>query len=167
MLFRSGAGFIGTAIKELGEERAREYLKKLALQKPAPIGAAARVVIDQVIAGEYAIALQSFPENAIFSASKGAPVKWIPMKPTMTGIVSTVGVLANSPNPNAAKLLVEYMLEEEGQKLYRDTFYIPAHPKVPPLEAELTPGKNKVTHLTPTEVEAAMPKWMAIFKELF
>lgn len=163
----AGAGFIGTAIKELGEERAREYLKKLALQRPAPIGAAARVVIDQVIAGEYAIALQSFPENAIFSASKGAPVKWIPMKPTMTGIVSTVGVLANSPNPNAAKLLVEYMLEEEGQKLYRDTFYIPAHPKVPPLEAELTPGKNKVTHLTPTEVEAAMPKWMAIFKELF
>ena len=47
-------------------------------------------------------------------------------------------------------------MEEEGQKIYRDTFYIPAHPKVPPLEAELTPGKNKVTHLTPTEVEDRM-----------
>jgi ABC-type Fe3+ transport system substrate-binding protein len=163
----AGPGFVGTVLKEMGQQRGLDYLKRLAPQKITSVNAASRVVIDQVIAGEYAIALQSFPENAIFSAKKGAPVQWIAMAPVMTGIVSTAGIIAGSPHPNAAKLLYEFMIDEEGQSIYRDTFYIPAHPKVAPLEAELTPGKHKVAHLTPTETAEAMPRWLDIYKELF
>ncbi len=163
----AGPGFVGTAIKALGQDKAMEFLKRLAPQKISNVNAASRVVIDQVIAGEYAIALQSFPENAIFSAKSGAPVQWIPMAPAMTGIVSTAGVTAGAPHPNAGKLLFDFMCDEEGQKIYRDAFYIPAHPKIPPLEAELTPGKHRVVHLTPTETSEAMPKWFDIYKELF
>jgi iron(III) transport system substrate-binding protein len=162
-----GAGFVGTALKELGEERARAYFKRLAAQNVVGVNGAARVVIDQVIAGEYAITLQSFPENAIFSARKGAPVQWIPMAPAMTGIVSTAGVIAGAPHPNAGKLLFDFLCGEEGQAIYRDTFYIPAHPKIPPLEAELTPGRHKVIHITPAETNDAMPRWFAIYNEYF
>lgn len=163
----AGPGFVGTAIKALGREPAMDLLKKLATQNISNLNAASRVVIDQVIAGEYAIALQSFPENAIFSAKAGAPVQWIPMAPAMTGIVSTAGVTAGAPHPNAGKLLLDFMCDEEGQKIYRDAFYIPAHPKVAPLEAELTPGKHRVVHLTPVETSQAMPQWFDIYKELF
>ena len=163
----AGAGFVGMAIKELGEEKAMAYLRRLATQNIANINGAARVVIDQVIAGEYAITLQSFPENAMFSAKKGAPVAWIPMKPAMTGIVSTIGLTAGAPHPNAGKLLFDFMCDEEGQRIYRDTFYIPAHPRVPPLEAELTPGRHRIVHLTPSETNDAMPKWFDIYKQLF
>ena len=163
----AGPGFVGTAFKALGEEKGMEFLKKLATQKVANVNAASRVVADQVIAGEYAIALQSFPENAIFSAKSGAPVAWIPMAPAMTGIVSTIGVTAGAPHPNAGKLLFDFLCDVDGQTIYRDSFYIPAHPKVAPLEAELTPGKHRVVHLTPTEVNDAMPRWFDIYKEMF
>jgi len=163
----AGAGFVGTAIKELGEEKAMAFLRKLATQNIANINGAARVVIDQVIAGEYAITLQSFPENAMFSAKKGAPIAWIPMKPAMTGIVSTIGVTAGAPHPNAGKLLFDFMCDVEGQQIYRDTFYIPANPHVAPLEAELTPGRHKIVHLTPLETYDSMPKWFEIYKDLF
>jgi ABC-type Fe3+ transport system substrate-binding protein len=163
----AGAGFVGTVLKQWGPEKGRDFLKKFSGQKVASVGAAARVVIDQVIAGEYAIAMQIFPEHAIVSAQRGAPIRWIPMKPAMTGIVSTTGVLAKSPHPNAGKLLLDYLCDEEGQALYRDAFYIPAHPKVPPVEAELTPGKHRAIYQTPTEANDAMPGWFAIYKELF
>ena len=163
----AGAGFVGTVLKEQGDQKGRDFLKKLSAQKIASLGAAARVVIDQVIAGEYAISLQIFPEHAIVSASRGAPVKWIPMKPAMTGIVSTAGVTAGAPHPNAGKLLLDYMCDVDGQTFFRDAFYIPAHPKVPPVEAELTPGRHRAVFLTPAEANDAMPKWFDIYKELF
>ncbi len=163
----AGAGFVGTALKALGDDKGRDYLKRLSTQRIAGINAASRQVIDQVIAGEYALAMQSFPENAIFSAKRGAPVNWIAMAPAMTGIISTVGVTAGAPHPNAGKLLFDFMCGEEGQIIYRDTFYIPAHPRVAPLEAELTPGKHRVLHISPAEVNESMPKWYEIFKDLF
>ena len=163
----AGPGFVGTVLKEWGEEKGMAFLKRLAGQNVAGVNAASRVVANQIIAGEYAIALQSFPENAIFSASRGAPIQWIAMKPAMTAIVSTIGLIANSPNPNAGKLLVEFLCGEEGQRIYRDTHYIPAHPKVPPLEAELTPGKHRLVNLTPSEANDAMPRWAEIYKQLF
>ena len=54
---------------------------------------AAREVLDQVIAGEYPIALQIFNHHAVISAKKGAPVDWIKMEPA-TGTL--VGDLAST-----------------------------------------------------------------------
>ena len=56
----AGPGFIGIVLKDLGEQKGMDYLRKLAQQKIAGVGASARVVIDQTIAGEYGVALQIF-----------------------------------------------------------------------------------------------------------
>ncbi len=102
----AGAGFVGIVLKQLGNEKGRAYLGKLARQKIAAIDAAARVVVDQLIAGEYALGLQIFPEHADESAAKGAPVKWIAMEPGMSAIVSTTGIVKSPPHPNAARLFL-------------------------------------------------------------
>ena len=163
----AGAGFVGIVLKQLGNEKARAYLAKLARQKIAAIDAAARVVIDQVIAGEYKLGLQIFPEHADESAAKGAPVKWIAMAPGMSAIVSTAGIVKSSPHPNAARLFLAYMISEQGQKIFRDAFYNPANPKVAPLDADLAPSRNSLIFLTPAEVVDAMPQWMKIYNEFF
>jgi ABC-type Fe3+ transport system substrate-binding protein len=163
----AGAGFVGIVLKQLGNEKGRAYLAKLARQKIAAIDAAARVVVDQLIAGEYAIALQIFPEHADESAAKGAPVKWIAMAPGMSAIVSTTGMVKSSPHPDAARLFLDYMISEEGQKIFRDAFYNPANPKVSPLDAALAPDRNAMIFLTPAEVVDAMPQWMKVYNEFF
>lgn len=163
----AAAGFIGTALKALGEDKGMDYLRKLSGQRIASVGASARVVIDQAIAGEYAISLQIFPEHAAGGADKGAPIRWIPMLPAMSANVSTTGVTKGAPHPNAAKLLLEYLISEEGQAIYRRAQYSPSHPKVPSIDPELRPGAHPVVFLTPREALEALPAWTKVFKELY
>src|SRR6266850_2156144 len=125
-------GFVGTVLAEMGEEKGRAYLRELAKQNIAPLPGAAREVLDQVIAGEYAVALQIFNHHAVISAKKGAPVDWIKMEPA-TGNLSVISVHKNAPHPNAAKLLVDFIISKEGQEVFREADYISAHPQVPAL----------------------------------
>jgi ABC-type Fe3+ transport system substrate-binding protein len=161
-------GFVGNVLTEMGEEKGRAYLRELAKQNVAPLPGAAREVLDQVIAGEYAIALQIFNHHAVISAKKGAPVDWIKMEPA-TGTLSVVSVHKNAPHPNAAKLLVDFIISKEGQEVFRAADYITAHPDVPALEPTLKPaeGKFRVHFFTPEQTEDNMPKWKQVSDEIF
>src|SRR5207237_2868834 len=126
-------GFVGTVLTEMGEEKGRAYLRELAKQNIAPLPGAAREVLDQVIAGEYWIALQIFNHHAVISAKKGAPVDWIKMEPA-TGTLNVVSIHKGAPHPNAAKLLVDFIISKEGQEVFRDADYLTAHPQVAALD---------------------------------
>ena len=66
-----GPGFIGTVLTEMGTESGMLYLRELSKQRIANIGSAAREVLDQVIAGEYLLALQIFNHHTVISAQEG------------------------------------------------------------------------------------------------
>jgi ABC-type Fe3+ transport system substrate-binding protein len=163
----AGPGFVGVASKELGAARADSFLQKLAAQRITEIGASARMVIDQVITGEFAIGLQIFPEHAIEGAARGAPIAWIPMRPAMSAIVSTTGIVAHSPHPNAAKVLLDFLVSPEGQTLYRDAFYIPANPKILPKDPAFRRGSYEAVFLTPAEAAYDMETWVHTYNRLF
>jgi ABC-type Fe3+ transport system substrate-binding protein len=165
----SGApGFVGTVLKAMGEQKGMDYLKKLSGQKIVNRNVSAREVLDQVIAGESAIALQIFNHHAVISAQQGAPVDWIPMEPT-TMTLQLASMTKGGPHPNAAKLFLGYMISEEGQKIFRAADYLPALPSVPATEPKLKPegGGFEALVLTPDEIDELQPKWTEIFKELF
>ena len=163
-----GVGFIGTVLAEMGEQNGMAYLRAFSKQKVANVAAAAREVLDQVIAGEYAIALQIFNHHAVISAKKGAPVDWIKMEPA-TGSLSVISIHKNAPHPNAAKLLVDFIISQEGQQVYRDADYITADPAVPALDPTLKPedGHFRVHFFPPEGIEDNLPKWKRIFDDLF
>jgi len=163
-----GAAFIGTVLTELGNEQGMAYLRELAKQRIANIGSAAREVLDQVIAGEYPLALQIFNHHTVVSAKKGAPVDWIKMEP-VTGTLSVISVHSNAPHPNAAKLLADFIVSPEGQHIFRAAEYLPADPAVPPLTPTLTPeeGKFRTRFFTPEQTEDGMVAWKKIYDELF
>src|SRR5215471_4062876 len=164
----AGPGFIGTVLSDMGDQKGMAYLRQLAQQRIANIGSAAREVLDQVIAGEYAIALQIFNHHTVISAKKGAPVDWIKMEPA-TGTLSVVAVHRNAPHPNAAKLLVDFIISNEGQQVFRENYYIPASPGVPALEPTLKPqeGKFRVRYFSPEQTEDNMPQWKKTSDEFF
>ena len=164
----AGPGFVGLVLKELGEEKGLAYLRRLAEQNLAASPVAARQILDQVIAGEYAIGLQTFNHHAVISAAKGAPVRWLPMSPVMINL-STASVAAQAPHPNAAKLLLDFLVSEEGQQIFRNEDYLPANPKVAPKDPSLIPDGKALRGIffTPEEVEEQMPRWDRLFKEIF
>jgi iron(III) transport system substrate-binding protein len=144
------------------------YLRELAKQRIANIGSAAREVLDQVIAGEYSLALQIFNHHTVISAKKGAPVDWIRMEP-VTGTLSVISVHKNAPHPNAAKLLADFIISPEGQHIFRAAEYLPADPTVAPLTPTLTPqgGKFRTRFFTPEQTEDGMIAWKKVYDELF
>lgn len=163
-----GPGFIGTVLTEMGTESGMHYLRELSKQRIANIGSAAREVLDQVIAGEYLLALQIFNHHTVISAKKGAPVDWIKMEP-VTGTLSVISVHKNAPHPNAAKLLVDFITSPEGQNIFRDAEYLPADPAVPALTPSLKPdeGRFRTHFFTPEQTEDNIVAWKKVYDDLF
>lgn len=164
-----GPGFVGVVLAALGEEKGMEYLRKLAKQNVVNLSVSARQVLDRVIAGEYPIALEIFNHHTIISAKKGAPIKWIPMKPAVMGNLSTTGIAKAAPHPNAAKLLFDFLISEEGQKIFQKAGYLPMLPSMPAQTPELKPeqGGFKAIFFTPEQIGENLPKWTEIFSSLF
>ena len=163
-----GPGFIGNVLTGMGEERGMAYLRKLAAQSIKRVNASARAILDQVIAGEYPMALQIFNHHAAISAQKGAPVDWLRLSPA-TVTPGLVGLPKNAPHPNAGLLFVEFMTSREGQEIFQNANYLPARPDVPPLTPELIPenGGFGATVITPALTAKSMNHWDRVFAELF
>jgi iron(III) transport system substrate-binding protein len=152
----------------LGEEPGKAYLRKLAGQDIIQLGGSARSAVDQSIAGEYPVVLQIFNHQPVISARRGAPIDWIPMSPAMA-VLSVAGVTKDAPHPNAGKLLVDFFVSDEGQKIFRDADYIPIAPDVPPREGGLRPDGNSFRGIffSPEQSDASMPHWLDVYNEIF
>jgi ABC-type Fe3+ transport system substrate-binding protein len=160
--------FIGTVLRRLGEEKGMAYLRALAKQQIVRIDATSRAVLDQVITGEYAIALDIFNHHAVLSAAKGAPVAWLKLEP-IAAPLGVASVLDHAPHPNAGRLLLEFLTSEEGQRIFAASDYLPALPSVPAKVASLKPDAGRFTadFLPPEVLAQNSERWIGIFKELF
>ena len=165
----SGApGFVGNILLSMGEERGMDYLRRLAGQRIRMVNASARAVLDQVIGGEYPMALQIFNHHAAISKQKGAPVDWLRLSPTTVN-PGLVGLPKNSPHPNAGLLFVEFMTSQEGQQIFQKANYLPARPDVPPTMADLIPEKGgfSPTVITPAITAKYQERWDKLVEQIF
>lgn len=161
-------GFIGNILITMGRDNGTDYLKKLAAQRLVNVPASQRVVLDQVIAGQFPLALATLNYHSVISAAQGAPVAWLKIEP----IVQThnpLGLVRGAPHPNAGKLLIEFLLSEEGQNVIRAADYIPSHPAVPAKNPNLRPAEGgfRVTVITPEMTAKNLAEWTGIYNELF
>ncbi|MEA2903707.1 MAG: iron(III) transport system substrate-binding protein [Alphaproteobacteria bacterium] len=163
-----GPGFIGNVLTSMGEERGMAYLRRLAGQRIKMVNGSARAILDQVIAGEYPMALQIFNHHAAISKEKGAPVDWLRLSPA-TVTPGLVALTKNAPHPNAGLLFVEFMASKEGQQIFQKANYLPARPDVPPLTPDLIPenGGFAATVVTPATTAKSMAHWDKVFEQLF
>jgi iron(III) transport system substrate-binding protein len=161
-------GFTGNILISMGQERGMDYLKALAQQKVVNIEASSRAILDQVIAGEYPIGLMMFNHHTVISALKGAPSDWLKMEPVPVAL-DAAGILKDAPHPNAARLLIEFLTSENGQKVLQKANYLPALPSVPAMKPGLRPedGGFKATFFRPDEVYDRVPGWIKTVNELF
>ena len=162
------AGFIGAVLTEMGQDRGMDYLRKLAQQRIINVPASQRVVLDQLIGGQYPLALMTFNHHSVISGEQGAPVRWLAFSPGVE-LPNPAGLIRGAPHPNAARLLLEYVLSDEGQEVMRKANYIPASPDVDAADPKLLPGKGgfKVLTVTPAVTAAKLEGWVSIYNELF
>jgi ABC-type Fe3+ transport system substrate-binding protein len=161
-------GFIANILATRGEQAGMEYLRRLARQRIISVSISDRALLDQVVAGEYTMAIAMTNHNIEISRKQGAPVAWIPLEPALM-TSEQIGLTTLSPHPNAGLLFVEYALSREGQTVFQKAGYIPSHPAIPPLDPKLVPatGGFKANVFTPQTVEQNLKRWDDIADQLF
>jgi len=106
-----------------GEEKALAYMRNFS--KQAPILHNGYTKISQLLAaGEFPIVAFMQVTKLDKIRERGGPVDWIPLDPSLA-TVSSVAVSKHAPHPNAARLLLDFYLSEEGQKALREIDKIP------------------------------------------
>ena len=161
-------GFIFNALATKGPNNGMDYLRRFAAQEPVAIASSPRAVLDQVVSGEHLLGVMMYNHHAAISAALGAPVAWVKMEP-LVGLFSIMGITKDAPHPNAARLFEAWVLSPEGQAVFADNDYLPADPDVPARIPELKPeaGHFSVNYITPQMTRDDLPKWIAIYHEVF
>jgi iron(III) transport system substrate-binding protein len=132
---------LGGLITAWGKDKAMAYFKKLAAQEPSVMrGDSNRVQL--AAAGEFPLII-SFAPIIQRAASEGAPMDWVPLEPVSVQM-NPLLLGAHSAHPNAAKLFIDFVLSEEGQKQLVGLSRIPVREDVKPEPARLFDGYKRV-----------------------
>jgi ABC-type Fe3+ transport system substrate-binding protein len=160
--------FIGNILQSMGPDKGMQYLQQLAGQQIHNLDSSGRAVLDQVVSGQFPIALQIFNDQAAYSASKGAPVAWQPLDPVYPQL-SRISLAKYAPHPGAAMLFLDFIFSEEGQQIIRAGGGIPARPDVDAALPSLKPGPQtfSANYVNPDVAFKESTRWNDTYKSLF
>lgn len=138
-----------------------EFIEQLAAQKPKiypsslPMGEA--LISGEVAAGSFVQVQDDFKADGAPVDSGFAPKVW--------GAIFQTSVLSNSPNPNAAQLLSNFILTPEGQELIA----FRASSSLPNIEGTTSVTTDEVQRQDPSRLDADsvaayQERWSALFQ---
>jgi iron(III) transport system substrate-binding protein len=155
--------WLAMILKMMGEKKGLEYIEKLSNQD-IKFRAGHTLNAQMVVAGEVHVGINLFNYTVEQMKSQGAPIEWVPFDPVIPELYP-ISISANPPHPNAAKLLYDYILSKECQKILASTFRIPGRTDVNAIVPELKKGLN----IMPTDLSIARDyeKYVKLFHQVF
>ena len=128
-----------------GEQKGRKLVQDIVATLDPVVTEGHLALARSVAAGEYWVALNNYTNLTINVKMSGAPTDYWAMDPVAL-IFGSVGVAANAPNPNAARLLANFALSREGQTQLTKRGRLPTRKDTPsnPPDATETLLKQKV-----------------------
>ncbi|MBI4527849.1 MAG: extracellular solute-binding protein [Deltaproteobacteria bacterium] len=150
--------------KKWSEEKAQAFLKRLAKQD-VQFYAGHTLLAQLVAAGELPLAWV-FAHRAESMKSKGAPIEWVSNMDPIIVTLGPIGLGARPQHPNAAKLLIDYVLSREGQQLIQSFDRIPSRSDIKPRTAKLNRKQLPLLPLDP-EVGGEIKTHMNRFRSFF
>lgn len=114
----------------LGQQKAVDYFKKLARQDLIMINGHSKQAV-LLTAGEFPLIVYSDIARTEELKRKAAPVEWVRAEPHITVLV-TASITREAKHPAAARLFMNYLASDEGQKAVLSMDKPPALPKFQP-----------------------------------
>ena len=149
-----------------GEERGRKLVQDI-VTTLAPVVTEGHLALARAVgSGEYWVALNNYTNLTVNVKLAGAPTDYWALDPVAL-IFGSIGVAANAPNPNAARLLANYALSREAQAQLTKRGRIPTRLDTPsnPPEVNETLLKQKI--ITAVLSAAEQKRWQAEFQKIF
>ncbi|MGE5216320.1 MAG: ABC transporter substrate-binding protein [Chloroflexota bacterium] len=154
----------GTLVDYWGREKAGKFIKALAAQRPT-LRRGHSLLAQLLAAGEFPLALV-FPFEIEQLKRRGAPVDWSTSSDPIVTSINVVALSTKAPHPNAAKLLINYILSEEGQTIIKNVSRVPIRPGVKPNIAKLDQSTLKI-HYVPADMFKKISEYEKEFRDLF
>ena len=114
----------------MGQAKGIEYFKRLARQDPILVNGHSKQAV-LLTAGEFPIIIYSDIARTEELKRKGAPIEWVRAEPHITVLVSAA-ITREARHPAAARLFMNYLAADEGQKEVTAMDKPPALPKFQP-----------------------------------
>jgi len=146
----------------LGKQKALAYLQRLASQEPV-LGRGNNARIELLGAGEFPLAI-AYTHTAEAVRKKGGPIDWTNLEPVVVK-VDCVMLGARAPNSNTAKLFVDFLLSEEGQKIMQAQRRPILRTGVDPIPPHLSKGYQRLV-LQP-EHAVNIQEDVQLYKQIF
>ncbi len=102
-----------SAVKE--DALGQDFMRKLATQDMLLLRRAYREIVDHVAKGSKHLCPAGPTVSAVEAVRAGAPMKLVVPKEGTGSIGNGINLLKNAPHPNAAAVLLNWLLTEEGQ----------------------------------------------------
>ena len=99
----------------MGKERGIKYMRELAKQNVLLRRESSAMRAQLISAGEAPMDIDSTLGPVAELKKRGAPIDWITLGPVPV-VTSAHALAARSPNPNAARLYLDFILSREGQR---------------------------------------------------
>jgi iron(III) transport system substrate-binding protein len=135
-------------LKYWGEEKGKKYMEALSRQGLQFRNGHA-LLADLLSVGEFPVTVVVYPDHIEMMKAKGQPVEWVKTTDPILVNLAPVGVAAKAPQPNAAKLLLNYSISREGQEILQKARRASARHDVSPVVPDMDPRKLKLVALDP------------------
>jgi iron(III) transport system substrate-binding protein len=156
----TASNFVGTLVLTKGED----FVRWLGEQDIRIYPVTARALANLMISGEVMLSPTIYNSHVEVSAARGAPLRWV--APGPVPVTDTAVALARAaPSPHAAMLLVDYLMSQEGQRIYGQLGYGSAR-----LDANRPTGARPVKKLylgnRPNYVRE-FAEWSKLYRDVF
>ena len=131
----------------MGEPKGMAFMQALAKQEIA-LRRGRTLITQLLVAGEFDLQITAYWYRPQELKKKDAPIDWIAMEPVIVAL-HPIALVQRAPHPNAAKLFIDYVLSEEGQRLFAQRGRVAARPGVKP------PGFPNELKFAPSRMELA------------
>jgi len=109
--------FVGQ-LQIMGEEKGLDYMRRLSRHDIMGTRSGSTVHSQLMAAGEFPITVNAYGSGVEDLKREGAPIDWVAVQPVLA-TPQLIGVAAGAPNPNSAKLFVDFALSREGAEVLR------------------------------------------------
>jgi len=135
---REETEWFANMLEVMGRDKGLAYMRRIAEQKPT-LWEGHTLMAQLVAAGEHPIGISLYGPRIEDLKSKGAPVDWVRSNPVI-GFLYLVALADKAPHPNAARLLIDFALSQEGQAEITESRRISMRPDVKPNPPGLVEG---------------------------
>ena len=152
--------WFGKLLSEMGEQKGLELFRGIVAVNGMSVRKGHSLLGNLIVSGEVPFAITMHSVIAEWGKKHGAPIDWIALEPLIAR-ANGIGLARKAPHPRAALVFYEFMIGDEGQKLFAERDYVPASRTI---DSPLKNANLKIIEPGPALDQGE--KWSKLFNEV-